>query len=125
DNGHGRIEGLVRQLEAHLVVAFARASVGHGIRPDAVSNLNLALRDDGARQRSAEQILPFVDGAGTQGGKNVLGDELPAQVLDEDTGGAALQGLLLDSGQLVALTDVGCHGNYFASVVFSEPRYNH
>jgi hypothetical protein len=42
-----RVEGLDRQLEAHLVVAFARAAMGHGVSPLLLGDLTMYLAVSG------------------------------------------------------------------------------
>ncbi|MFS8628689.1 MAG: hypothetical protein FWJ73_04935 [Limnochordales bacterium] len=122
DDGQQGVEGLVRQLEAHLVVAFARRAVRHRVGAHLVRDFHLPLRDDRPGHRRAQQILSFVNGARPQDREDVVLHELAPQVFHEHLRSAAPQRLLLDAFQLVALTYVGHVGDHFAAVRFLEPR---
>src|SRR6266545_118614 len=90
-------------------------------RSPSASDFDLAFGDDGPGERSAEQVFVFVNGAGSQRGPDVFGDEFVAQVFDVDFRRARGAGLLLQSGQLFALPDVGGDRDYFAVIVFFQP----
>src|SRR4029077_11111883 len=52
-----RRQRLVRQFEAHLIVAFSSASVSDGVRTLAQRHLNLVLGNHRPSQRCSEQIF--------------------------------------------------------------------
>ena len=102
-----RSERLVRVLEAHLVVALAGAAVRHSRSALVQRDLHLILRDDRPRQRGPEQILVLVHRARLHRRKDVVGQELLPQILDDDFRGAGLVRLLHDGVDVVALAYVG------------------
>src|SRR5690606_41110375 len=80
------------------------------------------LGNDGTGHRGAQQVGAFIDGAGFQGRKDVLLDELFPQILDDAFDLAGRDGLLVDPFQIVTLlTHVGDEGDDFGSVVLFEP----
>src|SRR5207253_11423553 len=76
DDAYVGFERVIGQLEAHLVVALARRAVRHGVRALAPRDLYLPLRDDGARERGAEQADALVDRVRLHRRPHVLLDEL-------------------------------------------------
>src|SRR5262249_10885190 len=78
-----RLEGMVGQLEADLVVAFASRAVTHRVGTGLARNFDLLFGDQGTRDRGAEQVGSLVEGVGAKHRKNVVADELLAQILDE------------------------------------------
>src|SRR5262245_28592118 len=114
-------QGFECQFKTDLIVALACASVRERVAARPLSDFDLAFGDDGSGERSAEQVFVFVDGAGAQRGPDVFGDEFVAQVFDVDFRRARGDGLLLQSGQLFALPDVGGDRDYFAVIVLFQP----
>ena len=82
DDGQIRCKGGIRELEANLIVTLAGAAVGQCIGPDPPGNLNLTTRDQRATHGSAEQVLPAVNGTGTQGRPHEVLHELLTEILD-------------------------------------------
>src|SRR6266702_2934432 len=76
-----RLEGV---LEADLIVTLAGAAMCESRRPLCEGNLNLMLCDNGAGNRSAQQILMFVDCPGANGREDVLLKELFPKIFDDD-----------------------------------------
>jgi len=77
----------------------------------------------GPRDRSAEQVLVLVDAAGADHLPEIVADELLAHILHVDFGGAGLDRLLFEAGQLIAaLADIAAHGDHVAAVIFLQPR---
>ena len=68
-------EGLDRQLEAHLVVALARAAVGDGVAALGEGDLGEALGDEGAGGRGAQEVAALVGATGLDEGPQVVLDE--------------------------------------------------
>jgi hypothetical protein len=88
-----------------LVVALAGRAVAHGVSADQVGDLDLALGDQWARDRGAEQILAFVQRVGAEHRPDEIAHELFAQIVDEDVLGlhAHLQRLLARRARVLRL----------------------
>src|SRR5262245_9233609 len=114
-------QGFECQFKTDLIVALACASVCERVAARPLRDFDLAFGDDGPGERSAEQVFVFVDGAGAQRGPDVFGDEFVAQVFDVDFSRARSDGLLLQSGQLIALPEVSGDRDYFAVIVLFQP----
>ncbi len=122
DDLERRVERLIGQLKAHLVVALAGAAVGHGVGPFGLGHGDLPLGDKRPGYRRAQQIAPFVDGAGLHHGEQEVLGELVAQVFDDDLACAAGQPLGLQPLELVvALANVGAEADDFAAVILAQP----
>src|SRR5580700_8175587 len=124
DNFYFRRDGFVRQLEAHLIVALARAAVRDGIGAGLERDFRLALGDHRPRHRSSEQIFVFVHRARAQRRPDVLGQKFLAQILDRRRRSAGRERLLLRGLQIFLLADVADHGDYLARVRFLKPGNN-
>ena len=123
DDRHLRRKRLDRQLETHLIVAFARAAVADRVRTLGQRDFNNPLGDHRPRKRRAQQIFALVHRARLHRGEDVVLDEFLLQILDIQLGGAGLDGLLLQAVQLGALTHVARHGDNLAVVVILlQPR---
>ena len=116
DDGHLRGEALDGQLKPHLVVALAGAAVGDGVGPLSLGDLHQLLADDGPGEGGAQQIL-LVAGAHFQRGDDDVVHHLVGEVGDVQLAGAGLDGLLLQTLQLVPLAHVGGHGDDLRVVV--------
>src|SRR5437867_3263921 len=75
-------------------------------------DLHLVLRDHGTREGRAEQVFVLVDRAGHDGGKDVLGEELLAHVLDHDLRRSGRVGLLDNGLDVVTLAHITDHGDH-------------
>ena len=118
-----RRQGLVGELEAHLVVPLSRAAVRQRVAAGLERHLDLLLGEQRAGDGGAEQVLVLVDAAGADQLPEVLRDEFLAHILDVDFRSARFAGLLFEAGEFVgALSDIAAHGHHFAAVVFLEPR---
>jgi len=125
DDLQRRVERLVSQFEAHLVVTLAGAAVGHGVGPFGFGHGHLPLGDERPGDGRAQQVASFVDRTGLHHGKQKVLGELVAQVFDDDLAGSAGQPLGLQPFKLVvALTDVGAEADDFAAIVFAQPGYD-
>ena len=124
DDFHVRRDGFVRQLEAHLIVALARAAVRHGVGAGFESDFRLPLGDHRPRHRGAEQILVFVHRAGAQRRPDVLGQEFLAQILDCRRRSARHESFLLRGLQIFLLANVADHGDHLAAIRFLQPGNN-
>ena len=84
DHPDVRLERVVGELEADLVVALAGRAVGDGVGADLAGDLDLALGDQRPGDRGAEQVGALVERVGAEHREDVVADELLAQILDED-----------------------------------------
>ena len=121
DDGKLGSEGGVGELEAHLIVALAGASVRERVGADGARDVDLTLGDERTRHRRAEKILAAVDRAGAERGPDVVGDELLAHVLDEAFVGAGGDRLGANAFELVALPDVGGDADDLGVVPLAQP----
>src|SRR5688572_15407191 len=78
-----RIERVISELEAHLVVALAGGAVRDGVGAGELRNLDLALGDQRPRNRGAEQIDALVKRVRPEHRKDEVAHKFLAQVLDE------------------------------------------
>ena len=118
-----RIERVIGQLEADLVVALAGRAMTDRVGADLVGDLDLLLGDQRPRDRGAEQVLPLVQRVGAEHREHVVADELLAQVLDEDVLrlDAEQQRLLARRRELLALAEVGGEGHDLAAIGGLQP----
>ena len=115
-------EGMKRELETHLVVALAGATVGHGVGAFLPGDVHLVLRDRRTGERGAEQVAALVDGARPHRREDVAADELVAQVFDEHRGCPGSDGLVRSCLKVLVLAHVGHDRENLGVVVFLEPR---
>ena len=118
-------QGLIGQLEAHLVVPFAGAPVRERIAPLGERHLHLDAGDERPRERGPEEVPALVDGVRPQRGEDVLRHELAANVHHLDRIGAAAPRLGSHLVEVVPLADVGHDGDDRAAVPFLEPGDDH
>ena len=121
---HGKVRGqrFVSQLEADLIVPFARAPMRERVTPCTKRNFNLFLGQQRTRNRCSQQVLVFVDPAGTHKPPQVFGDELLAQIFDIDFRSAGLPCFRLETGQfLIPLADIAAHRDHITVIVFLQP----
>ena len=118
---HARLEGVVGELEAHLIVALAGGAVGDGVGTFLLHDAELVLGDHRPGQRCPEKILTLVDSVGTHGREDEVGDELVAEVErphGRSSGGARLA---FDLWQVFGLADVGDVGHDLAAIRLRDP----
>jgi len=121
DDGQLRPEGLGGKLEAHLVIALARAAVGQGVRADFLGEFHLPLGQQRARKRSAQQIFMLVDRAGAERRPDVAGNKFLAQVFDVRGAGPGGQGFFARGFEVFALAQVADHGDHLAAIRLLQP----
>ena len=121
DDGQLGSEGGVGELEAHLIVALAGAAVRERVGADRARDVDLALGDERARHRGAEQVLATVDRARAEGRPDVVGDELLAHVLDEAFVGAGGDRLRANALELIALADLRGDADDLGVVALAQP----
>ena len=100
--------------------------MGDGVGADLLGDLDLLLGDQRARDRGAEQILPFVHRVGPEHREHVVAHEFLAQVLDEDVVrlDAEQQRLLPRRLELLTLAEIGGEGDDLAAVGLLQPFQN-
>src|SRR5690606_19288480 len=101
-----RRERGIRQLEAHLVVALARAPVRERVSTRLQRDLRLAACDDRTRHGRAEQVLARVDRTGAQRRPYRFTHKRIAQVLDDERARTLCTRTRLQTCQLLALAHV-------------------
>ena len=126
DNLDVRIKHEDARLEAHLVVALARAAVRDVLRAELVRRVHKVLGDQRPGQRGHERVLVLVQGVGGQRlGQEVLGEHV-AHVHDQAFHGAGFQRLLLDLLKaLMLLSHVADHGDNVEVLLLLEPLDAH
>ena len=97
----------------------------HRVRADLFGDLDLALGNQRAGDRGAQQILPLVQRIRSEHRKNEIADESFAQVIDEDFLHAEHLGLLACRPKLLALAEVGGKGDHLAAVGGLQPPQDH
>ena len=125
DHPDVRLERIVGELETHLVVAFARGSVGDGVRARPAGDLDLSLGDQGTGDRRTQQIKAFVERVGAEHGEDEIADEFLAQVLDVDLLDPEHFGLGPSFFEFIPLADVGREGHDLAVVGLLKPFEDH
>ena len=123
DDPDSRLERVVAQLEAHLVVALAGGAVAHGIGARGARDVDLLLGDQRPRDRGAEQVDALIEGVGAEHREHIVAHELLAQILDEDVGrlDAEHQRLLARGLKLVALAEIGGERHHLGAVGLLQP----
>ena len=110
------VECVSRQLEPHLVVAFAGRAVGHGVGPGFGRDLDKALGNQRSRDGGAEKIESFVNGIGAEHREHEVADEFLPKVLDVDFLHPEHLGLGAGRLELFTLAEIGREGHDLASV---------
>ena len=118
-----RFQRIIGKLEADLVVALAGRAMGHRIRAHLVRDLDLLLRDQRPRDRSAQQIDAFINRVGAKHGEHVIAHEFLAHILDENVFGLDAQhlGLLAGRLDLRALPQIGREGHDLRAIFRLQP----
>src|SRR5579885_1127320 len=120
-----RVEGVIGELETHLVVALAGGAMGDGIRPRLPRDLDLALGDQRPGDRGAEQVTALVERIGAEHREDEVAHEFLAQVLEIDLLDAEQLGLLARGLQLLPLPQVGGEGDHLAAIGRLQPFQDH
>jgi len=97
--------------------------VSDGVGADFVGDLDQAFRDQGTRDRRAEQILPLVHRIGAEHRKHEVTHEFLAHVLDVDVAGLDAEQFRLGASrfEFLALAEVGGEGHHLAAVGGLQP----
>ena len=67
-----------------MIIALAGRAMRHRIGAGLAGDFDLLLRDQGPRDRGAEEIEPLILGIGAKHRKDIVADEFLAQILDEN-----------------------------------------
>ena len=97
-----RLEGVVAELEADLVIALPGGTVGHGIGAGLQGNLDLPLGDEGPGNGGSQKVDALIQGIGAEHGEHKVLHELLTEVINVDLLHTA--GLGLPAGRLELLT---------------------
>ena len=124
DDRHAGGKILNAELKADLIVTLAGAAVGNCVRAFGERDLGQLLGDDGSCKRRAEQVF-FVLCAHHDRRHDDIVAHLVREVGHDQLARAGLDGLFLETFELVALPHVGGNGNDFRIVVvFLQPGNN-
>src|SRR5581483_3852531 len=115
---------LVCELKAHLVIPLSGTAMRDRGSSFLQSHFDLTLGDDWTGERSAKQILVFVNRACPKRRKHIVDQKRFPQVFDDDFAGARRISLVDDRLQIVALAYVADHGDHVMRKVFFQPRNN-
>src|SRR3972149_393404 len=94
DHPDARVDGIVGELEANLIVPFACRAMRHRAGTLLLRDQHLVLGDQWPGHRGAEQVAPLVDRIRLQAGEHEVSDELLPPVFDVDLAGTGLERLL-------------------------------
>ena len=119
------LQGVVGQLEPHLIVALAGGAVGHGLGVLRQRHLELALGDEGPGDGGAQQVGALVDRVAPEHGEHVVANEHFLEIVHHHLAGAGGQRLAPDLLQIIFLAHVGAVGNDFAVIAFLHPAQTH
>ncbi len=108
-----------------MIVTLAGSAVRNGVGFFFHRDVDLSLGDQRARDRGSQQVRAFIDRVGAQHRKDVILDELFAQIADHDFARAGLNRFALDRLEILALAQVGAEGDHFAAVLLFQPAQNH
>ena len=122
DAAQVRGEGADADLEAHLVVALARAPVRDGGGAVLLGGGDEVLDDQRPRQRGHQRVAAHVEGVRLQRGQAEVVGVLVAHVGDDGLDGAAVERALADDLEvLAALADVGRDGDHLGAGLGGDP----
>ena len=120
-----RLQRVIAELEAHLVVALAGRAMRHRIGADLFGDLDLALRDQRPGDRGAEQVLALIQRVGAEHREDEVAHEGLAQVVDEDFLHAEHLRLLARRAEFLALAEIGGEGDDLAAIGRLQPAQDH
>ena len=110
-------------VEADLVVALARAAVGHGVAALAVGDLDEQLCDERSRQRGGQRVDALVQRVGLEAGPDELADEAVAAIDDVGAAGAGRERARGDAITQRVATEVDRQGHDLGVVLLLEPGH--
>ena len=92
-----RLKRVIRQLETHLIVAFAGGAVRDRVSAFFLRDLDLAFCDHRTGERSAHQVNAFVNRIRFDRGPDVVPHKLFAQIFDVEFRRAGRERLLFEA----------------------------
>ena len=118
DHGDVGLQGIIGELEAHLVIPLAGRPVRDRVGAGLLGDLDLLLRRQGAGNGSAQEIKPLILRIGAKHREDVIAREFLAHVLDEDVFrlDAEKNGFLACALQFLALAEIGREGHDLAAI---------
>ena len=116
-----RVEVVVGDLEANLVVALAGGAVGNGVGAFLGGDFHLRLGDQRPGDGGAEEVATFVNSIGAEHGEDEVAGEFFFKVDDVTAAGAGFLGLCGNAVEFFTLAEVGGVGDHFAVVLFGQP----
>ncbi len=121
-----RLQGIIGELIAHLVIALSRRAVSDRIGAGPFGNFNLLLGNERPRDRRAEEIDAFIERIGAKHREDEVAHEFLAQILDEDILrlDAVRGGFAAGRLKLLALPQIGREGNDFSPISLLKPFEN-
>ncbi len=96
-----------------------------GVGAFSARDINLLLRDHGARDRGAEEIVTLVHGVGANQRKNEIARELLAQIDQMKFARAGLERLFFEADGFFGLPDFGAKRDDLASELVLDPAQDH
>ena len=93
----------------------------HGISAGQLGDLDLALRDQRARDRGAEKVLALIQRVGAEHREDEIADKRFSQVVDEDFLDPEQFGLLARRTEFLALAEIGGERHDLALVGGLQP----
>ena len=123
DDLHIRLQRVIAQFKAHLVIALAGRAMRHRIGAHGFGDFNLALGDQWARDGSAEQIHALIQRIGAEHGEDEIADEFFPQIIHENVFwlDAKQQRLVARRAQFLTLAKIGGEGDDFALIGGLQP----
>ncbi len=121
DHFNIRVERVITQFKADLIIALAGGAVTHGICADLMGDFDLTFGNQGARDGCAQKIEPFIQSIGAKHRKNEVANKFFAQIINIDFFDTIGFGLRPRRLQFFALTQIGREGDNFTSLFFLKP----
>jgi len=120
DGQAGRQRG-ERDVEAHLVVALARAAVRDGRRADLARLVDEQLRDERAAEGRRQGVLALVDRVGRERREREVAHEVVARVDDRVLDRARLVCALLCAFEVLDVAEVDEEADHLVAPVLLQP----
>ena len=117
-----RIQGLHSQLEADLVIAFARRAVADRVGAVLLRRIHEDLADEGPREGCAQKVLAFVFPVGLENLVCVIFDKFFPRVYGDRHFRAGIERLLVDGVEIFGLAQIDRARDDFAVIIFFQPR---
>ena len=119
-----RLEGVIAQLKAHLIVTLSRRTMGDGIGPGFLCDLDLALGNQWTRNRGTEQVGAFIKRIGAEHREDIIAHEFLAQVFHIHFPNAEHLCLLTSRPDILSLPQIGGEGHDLTLIRVLQPAQN-